>query len=148
MSRTNHHQRNYKRWNITGIEVRWGWKTERRKVKRRYYDFIAEPSEWVATEETRHLGMELSDLRFYAGCRRQPELIHKRLEFYGRYPWRFHHGPGVAKPSADKWEGKLRGSVRQYVDEARDLYNAGDDWAIEDLVEPDLRPRSIEWDIW
>lgn len=146
MSRTNHHRRNCKRWNLAETEYVWGWKTEPRKLRRRVYRVYAEPREWVRTEEQRPIGIETWDLRFYAGCRRTPQVVHRVLDFHGRYPWRFHHGPGNAKPCADKWESKLRADARRYVEEARATHNAGED--VDELYEPDLRPRSIEYDLW
>lgn len=148
MSRTNHHRRNYKRWNMTETEYTWGWKTERRKVgRRRHYDCIVEPREWICTEEVRQVGMETWDLRFYAGCRRRPQMVHRALDFYDRYPWRFHHGTGgTARSYADTREGQFRTAVRRYVHEARAVWNAGGE--VDGLREPDRRPRSIEYDLW
>lgn len=147
MSRTNHHRRNPKRWNITEVEYRWGWKTEPRKLKRRVYRFAVEPREWIRTEEQRQIGMETWDLRFYAGCRRRPQLIHRVLDFGTWYPWRFHHGTGgTARSYADIREGQFRSAVRAYERLARAVWNAGGD--VDEIGEPEQRPRSIDYDLW
>lgn len=147
MSRTNHHRRSYKRWNITETEYRWGWKMEPRKLRRRVYQFAVEPRAWIRTEEQWQVGMETWDLRFYAGCRRTPQAVHRVLYFGTAYPWRFHHGTGgTARSCADIAEGAFRGATHRYERLARAVWNAGGD--VDGLTEPDLRPRSIEWDLW
>lgn len=132
MSRTNHHRRSYDRWNLIEVEV--------------YYGKRWTPYRGQFFEEDRRVGMETWDLRFYAGCRRTPEVVHRELHFHGRYPWRFHHGPGNAGPAAAKQEAKFRADARRYTDEARGVWNAGGD--VDELREPDRRPWSIEWDLW
>jgi hypothetical protein len=147
VSRTNHHRRNYKLWNITETEYHWGWKREPRKIKRHVYQFAVEPREWIRTEEQRQVGMETWDLRFYAGCRRRPQVIHRVLDFGTAYPWRFHHGTGgTARICADIHERQFRTDTRRYVDQARAVWNAGGD--VDEVREPGDRPRSIEWDLW
>jgi len=126
VSRTNHHRRNYKRWNIVGMQI--------------------DHYRGVFFREYRN-GMETYDLRFYAGCRRTPQPVHRVLDFHGRYPWRFHYGSdGVAKSYADIAEGELRAAVRIYTGEALKLLRAGED--LDELLEPDLKPRSIEYELW
>jgi len=132
MSRTNHH-RDYHRWNFTTREI--------------YYNKPWTPWAGELTFEDRAVGMETWDLRFYAGCRRTPQVIHRLLDFRGQYPIRIHYGRrGRAKGYADHWEAKFRGDTRRYEDECRAAYNAGYD--VDDVLEPNHRPRSIEWDLW
>jgi hypothetical protein len=132
MSRTNHHRR-YDWWNMKEPDVYWG-------------------KPWSAYEgqifvEERTIGMEVWDLRFYAGCRRTPQVIHRVLDFHDLYPVRIHYGrDGVAKSYGDIREGQFRTATRRYVDEARMTYNAGGD--VDEICEPDKRPRSIDWDLW
>lgn len=129
MSRTNHHRR-YKRWNI--IEP--------------YFDWIPRGSRFGEIEY-HNGGMELYDLRFYAGSRRQPQRVHRVLDFYGLHPWRIHYGrDGVAKSYADIREGQFRSASRRYVDEARAVWNAGGD--VDEVREPDRRPYRITYDLW
>jgi len=133
MSRTNHHQRNYKRWNITRR------KADYPRAWSRYPGAIVEYDEPV--------GMETWDLRFYTGCRRTPQVIHRVLDFHSRYPWKFHYGSGGIEDSyASQREAEFRSETRLYVDAARRTYNAGGD--VEELMEPDPRPRSIEYLLW
>lgn len=129
MSRTNHHRR-YGRWNIEEpYFVYWH----------------ARNAEW--TLEYHKTGMEVWGLRFYAGCRRRPALVHRVLDTYGLYAWRMHHGrDGVAKSYGDIREGQFRTATRRYVEEARAVWNAGGD--VDEINEPDKRPRSIDWDLW
>jgi hypothetical protein len=127
MSRTNHHRR-YNRWNITRR------KTHYPRTWNRYPGVIVEYDEPV--------GMEVYDLRFYAGCRRRPQLIHRVLDTYGLYTWRMHHGrDGVAKSYADIREGQFRSSTRAYERLARAVWNAGGE--VDEIGEPERRPRSI-----
>lgn len=133
MSRTNHHRRNVKRWNIV-----------RRKAD---YPRPWSPYPGVIVECDESVGMETWDLRFYAGCRRTPQPVHRVLDFHGRYPSRFYYGAdGVAKSYAGIRESELRMQVRLYTAQARELWNAGGD--VDGLREPDVRPRSIEYDLW
>ena len=114
----------------------WSWDENDVRVPRGEYYVEREP-----------YGMQLWDLRFYAGCQRQPQVIHRVLDFHDRHPWRFHYGQdGTAKSYADLHEGEFRTAVRQYVNECRRLYNAGED--VDDAREPSPRPRSIEYDLW
>lgn len=127
MSRTNHHRR-YKRWNITRdrVTLRWNGALE--------IDSARE-------------GMEVYDLRFYAGCRRTPQAVHRVLDFHGRYPWRILYGAyGVAKSYADIREGQFRAATRTYVQLVSFTWNAGGD--VEEIGEPDRRPRTIDYDLW
>ena len=140
MSRTNHHQRNYKKWNLVGERVRVsnGWNRDD--------DGNRVPRGVIYTEDWPH-GMEVWDLRFFAGCRRRPQLIHRVLDFHGRYPARFHYGTGgTARSYADMREAEFRTFGRHYENECRLVYNAGGD--VDEITEPDLRPRSIEYDLW
>lgn len=147
MSRTNHHRRNPGRWNMTATEYVWGWKTEPRTLRRRVYQLAAEPREWVRTEEQREVGIETWDLRFYAGCRRRPQVVHRALNFHTPYPWRFHHGTGgTARSYADIHERQFRMDARRYAELARAVWNAGGE--VDEVREPGRRPRSIEWDLW
>lgn len=131
MSRTNHHRRNPKRWNIT--EPCFAY------LRYRVLD--------ITRVEEREVGIETYDLRFYAGCRRRPQAIHRVLYFGTAYPWRFHHGTGgTARSYADIRESQFRTASRRYVDEARDVWNAGGD--VDEVREPDRRPRSIDYDLW
>lgn len=131
MSRTNHHRRNYKRWNI----------------EEPYFNYLRfrNPETWET--EFHKVGMETWDLRFYAGCRRRPQVIHRVLDFGTAYPWRFHHGTGgTARICADIAEGRFRADTRRYTGLARAVWNAGGE--LDGLDEPARRPRSIEWDLW
>lgn len=127
MSRTNHHRR-YDRWNIMEDRVTINWNGD-------------------LEIETTHEGMETWDLRFYAGCRRRPQLIHRVLDFHGLHPWRIHYGrDGTAKSYADIREGQFRTAERQYLEAARAAWNAGED--VEEINELDSRPQFIAYDLW
>lgn len=129
MSRTNHHRR-YRRWNIEEPYFA-------------YWHHRDAKWEW----ETHTTGMQIWDLRFYAGCRRRPQVIHRVLDFQGFYPVRILYGRhGVAKSYGDIREGQFRTATRRYVGEARAVWNAGSD--VDEVREPDSRPRSIDWDLW
>lgn len=132
MSRTNHHRR-YNRWNMNRTELSWGPSYG--------------PYRGQLTEDETKVGMEVWDLRFYAGCRRRPQVIHRVFDSHGLYTWRMFYGrDGVAKSYGDIREGQFRTASRRYVQAARAAWNAGED--VDEINEPDKRPRSIDCDLW
>lgn len=147
MSRTNHH-RPYVRWNIVEVEYLWGWKTEpkgSRPCTWRGSLRLTTPWEWVREPYEHQIGVETWDLRFYAGCKRRPQLIHKSVRIYGHCN-RILVAQGVAASASVMWERSYRRQERDYTHEARGVHNAGGD--VDELHEPDKKPRSITWDLW
>lgn len=123
MSRTNT-TTPWKRWNIKKARS-WSW----------------DPDEWYQT------GNELWDLRFYAGCKRQPQLIHRSFDTRGKYCSKIHLGPRIAASYALSRRNKTRTTEREYTEAARKLWNAGED--VDDLRDPiESQHGAILWDIW
>lgn len=122
MSRTNNTTR-YDHWNIKKARS-WSW----------------DPDEWY------RVGTELYDLRFYAGCKRQPQLVHREIVTYG-WASKITLRPRIAARCARKRRNGVRTAEREYNDVARKLWNGGED--VDDLLEPaDSRHGAILWDIW
>lgn len=93
------------------------------------------------------IGNEMYDLRFYAGCKRQPQVVHMSFDTRGRYCSKIYLGPRIAASYALCRRNKTRAAEREYVEAARKLWNAGED--VDDLLEPaDSRHGAILWDIW
>ena len=93
------------------------------------------------------IGNEMYDLRFYAGCKRQPQVVHKSFNTRGRYCSKIYLGPRIAASYANQRRRRTRASEREYEILTRDLWNAGDE--VDDLIDPrDSRHGAILWDIW
>jgi hypothetical protein len=94
----------------------------------------------------RMIGNEMYDLRFYAGCKRQPQTVHKIVIADG-WDSKIHLGPRIAASYALRWRNRVRSAEREYNHTVRGLWNAGED--VDDLLEPaDSRHGAILWDIW
>lgn len=93
-------------------------------------------------------GNETWDLRFYAGCRRVPQVIHKVVDTHGSgyYCYRLWLEPGIVKRYAKLRQREFRAQERQYTRRARALWNAGED--VDELTELNDRPHDIWWDVW
>ncbi len=127
MSRTLHHVR-YKHWNIkrTTLVYRWG-------IGGVGLDY-----------EDETIGVELYDLRFYAGCNRVPQVVYLRREEHNYTQTWGHHG-GAARGFAKERHGQYRAQVREYGRNAVKVYRSGGD--TDDMIEPEGRTRhSALWD--
>jgi hypothetical protein len=144
VSRTNN-TTPYTRWNIDEYYVWWGYETEPYRITNKTYHRVCGP--WVGRWETSQAGTELWDLRFYAGCKREPQVIHRVLMLKATYGSRIFAGPGIAAEYARHRRNRVRTEEREYNDAVRALWNAGED--VDDLLEPaDSRHGAILWDIW
>jgi hypothetical protein len=130
LSRTAHHIP-YKHWNIKKRTQEYkSWPPSRRGI--------------VQWEET--LGVILYDLRFYAGCKRQPQLI-RRERWETSYGKTWGHAGGLAHGLAEIYQGAIRSRERVYATQIRKLANAGSD--LDELIEPEGRVRhGAVWDAW
>lgn len=131
MSRTNT-TTPYEHWNIRQVTVSYGppWGP--------YYGerFV----------DSHGVGNEMYDLRFYAGCKRQPQVVHREVRTYG-WANKIHLGPRIAAGYASHRRNVVRTAEREYNDAAAKLWNAGED--VDDLLEPaDSRHGAVLWDIW
>lgn len=139
MSRTNHHT-NYRRANLaeTHWQVSSGWD--------RGPDAQRIPYSTLYPRRVQ-VGNETWDLRFYAGCRRIPELVHIVVDNRGAYCSKLWLEPGLAKSAAKLARGVKRARDRDYAVLARKTWRAGED--VHELLEPEGRNRhSADWDLW
>lgn len=130
MSRSLHHVR-YNHWNI----------------KRTVLDYrgrIGFRVEFGEYEDT--LGVELYDLRFYAGCKRVPQTVH-RIRFDYQYVRTWGHANGVAHSYAKEMAGMHRAAVRAYGRDIIKAYRSGGD--LDEYTEPEGRTRHRAlWEAW
>lgn len=93
-------------------------------------------------------GNETWDLRFYAGCKRVPQVVHKVIDTRGSgyYCHRLWLESGIVKVYGKIRQREFRASERRYADLARLTWNAGED--VEELLEPSTKTRDIWWDVW
>lgn len=131
MSRTLHHVR-YKHWNVKVPRLttvyRWGIGG----VGLDYEDEV--------------IGVELYDLRFYAGCKRQPQLVHRSREECS-YVRTWGHAGGAAHGIAKEIAGAKRAEWRDYALDVTKAHRAGSD--LEGLLEPEGRTRhQALWEAW
>jgi hypothetical protein len=127
VSRTAHHiSRSH--WNVKTLEVeRWRvpWEQEFR-------------ASW---NEVGHIQY---DLRFYAGCKRIPEMTRHSVT---KRNWLGHGGSSAVRGYARKFWGRQRNEERMYALDIRKTAQAGGD--LEEIPEPDGRTRhSAIWDAW
>jgi hypothetical protein len=137
MSRTMHHVR-YKHWNIKRPDYYWGYADDQyEKVSKRSRRVKpgAVPG-WVMDPDT--VGVELYDLRFYAGCNRVPQVVYLRREEHSYTQTWGHHG-GAARGIAKEKHGQHRAQVREYGRNAVKVYRSGGD--TDDMIEPEGRTR-------
>lgn len=139
MSRTLHHVR-YNRWNVKELDPYWGYSDDQyEKVgngrRMRRLKPGATPG-WVPYMHA--VGVELYDLRFYAGCQRVPQQVHRRRDYYS-YVRIWGHANGVARSYAKEAAGSHRASVRAYGRDIVKAYRCGGD--LEEYVEPEGRTR-------
>lgn len=126
MSRTNNTVP-YEHWNITA--------TRNRRTYGGYFG-----------QDEYGIGNEMYDLRFFAGCRRIPQVIHREIMTYG-WDSKIHLGPRIAASHALHRRNWVRTAEHEYNHTARRFWNAGED--VDDLLEPaDSRHGAILWDIW
>ena len=133
MSRTNK-TTPYRRWNIRREEVWHGpaWGSHRGEIQ--------------ITEKI--LGTELYDLRYFAGCKRQPQQIHCEIRVWGWESLIAFESTQV-KWFAKERRGRVRSREREYNRLVRDLWNTGDE--VDDILEPlDSTPAcgAILWELW
>lgn len=122
MSRSLNHVR-YKHWNIrhTVVYAVGSWST------------------WAGLNEDEETdGVELYDLRFYAGCKRVPQVVH-RIRYDYSYTRTWGHANGVARSYAKEQTGMHRAAVRAYGRDIVKAYRSGGD--LDDYVEPEGRTR-------
>jgi hypothetical protein len=93
-------------------------------------------------------GNETWDLRFYAGCKRVPQVIHRVVDTRGTgyYCHRLWLEPGLVKRYGKIREREFRAQTRRYVNETRLTWNAGGD--VEEITEPDVKTGDIWWRVW
>jgi len=90
------------------------------------------------------VGHELYDLRFYAGCRRTPQLVHLVRRYTG-YSDTWGHAGGVAKGYGRKHRRRTRNEERTYGRDVLKAHRAGED--ADDYLEPEGRTRrSAIWE--
>lgn len=122
MSRSLNHVR-YKHWNI-----------KRPRVATVYRYGIG--AGLFYEEET--MGAELYDLRFYAGCKRVPQTVH-RVRYDYSYTRTWGHANGVARSYAKEQAGMHRAAVRAYGRDIVKAYRSGGD--LDEYTEPEGRTR-------
>lgn len=133
MSRTNK-TTPYHRWNIREEQIWYGpnygpWRGE-------------------LLFDEKIVGSQLNDLRYFAGCKRQPQQIHCELRIWG---W---ESLSSLESTQVKWfakerRGRVRSREREYNRLTCDLWNAGDE--VDDILEPlDSTPScgAILWELW
>lgn len=119
MSRTAHHTP-LKRWN-----------------QREHHESVT--GDWSYDWPT---GNTITDLRFYAGCKRTPQRIRREVACVG-YP--VGHGGKATQVRAREIEGGFRAGLRAFAAGAAKTYRA--DGHVGDLLEPDARTRhGAIWD--
>lgn len=107
----------------------------------RFREWPWDPDEWYQT------GNELWGLRFYAGCKRRPQLIHRSFDTRGKYCYRLFAGQGIAWGYANHRRRVVRAEEREFTNLVRQVHRAGGD--LDDVLEPaDSRHGAILWDIW
>ncbi len=137
MSRTLSHVP-YKHWNVREPHISWGYDDEQFEThgKRGGKLKPGATREWVVDMVAE--GVELTDLRFYAGCRRVPQVIRKTRASY-TYAGTWGHCSGVARGIAKEIAGSDRAAVRTYGRAVAKAYRSGGD--VDDYLEPDGRTR-------
>lgn len=96
--------------------------------------------------EDETVGVELYDLRFYAGCQRVPQHVH-RTRYYYSYVRTWGHANGVARSYAKEMTGMHRAAVRAYGRDVVKAYRSGGD--LDDYAEPEGRTRHRAlWEAW
>jgi hypothetical protein len=99
-------------------------------------------------EDERIISNVIYDLRYYAGCKRVPQLLAHRTPDWGGWPYTWGHG-GLRgwRSWSNQFEGGLRTAARQYTRDAAKLHRAGED--LDELLEPEGRHRhQALWDRW
>lgn len=133
MSRTMHHVP-WDRWNIKTVEV-----VERYRLSSNGHHLVGNGLDF----EEHTVGHELYDLRFPAGCKRQPQKIHRiRYDYSYWRTWGHHH-------AVSEWakirHRKKRAEEREFAGNVIKLARAGQ--PVDDLLEPEGRTRhSAVWD--
>lgn len=131
MSRTAHHKP-WKHWNIKRTSVSC------------YPSGTPYRGQLRVEEET--AGDAMSDLRFYAGCKRIPQHVSIVRWYYGYYVTWGHYG-GAAEAIARKYRSRARAREREYGLEVSKVYRAGGD--IDEILKPESRTRhQALWDAW
>jgi hypothetical protein len=136
----------YKHWNIQQLDPYWGYSDDQyEKVGKRGRRLKpgATPG-WVPRMHA--VGHQLCDLRFYAGCKRQPQQV-RRHRKDDSYVLTWGHTGGAAHGIAKAIAGARRAEWRTYALEVAKVHRAGSDY--EELLEPEGRTRhQALWEAW